>query len=286
MLKFLYLFSLFAFVSCSVFQEKPLPQYKIVKLDIYPGFVRKVQLEVPKDENYSFECDDKVIGYDINDGYLRAFISADYKINKQSFSCSLVFTRGEKQIKTKVLHFDVKAYDYPFRRLKVSKKHVELSPENLQRYLSEAKELKTVYANINLKTAYFNKPFIRPLNSKVTSVYGTKRIFNNKKETWHSGIDFRARTPTPIPVANKGKVIFTGHLFFNGNTVIVDHGLGITTMYCHLSKISAGVGDVVFQSDIIGISGNTGRSNAPHLHWGVKVQNVAVNGLSLVNEGI
>jgi len=289
MRRFLLFLLTLSMVSCSMLQEKPLPVYKVVKLDIHPGFVRKVNFEAPKvtkEEPYSFQCDGKEVGFDVQDGFIRSFISADYNTKKDSFSCSLVFNRDEKRVEVEIFRFNLMPYDYPFRRLNVNKKHVELSPENLKRFLKEKKELEVVYSKINLKTPYFDKPFIKPLNSKITSIFGTKRIFNNKKETWHSGTDFRARTPTPIPSVNKGKVIFTGNLFFNGNTVIIDHGLGITTMYCHLSKMSVVKGDIVLQGDIIGKSGNTGRSNAPHLHWGVKVQNTPVSGISLVEEGI
>jgi murein DD-endopeptidase MepM/ murein hydrolase activator NlpD len=286
MRRFLYFLPLLLTISCSSFKPRPVPNYHINKIDIHPGFVKKVQFQVPEDEDFKFQCNGKDYGYDVKDGFLRSYVSADYNFKKDSFICSLLFKRGEKYISRKVLQMNITPYAYPFRKLKVNKKHVELSPENLKRYLREVKTLKAVYSKINLNTPYFIKPFVRPLNSKVTSIFGTKRIFNNKKETWHSGIDFRARTPIPIPVSNKGKVIFTGHLFFNGNTVIVDHGLGITTMYCHLSKILVGEGDVVLQKDIIGKSGNTGRSNAPHLHWGVKVQNISINGFSLLEEGI
>ena len=91
-------------------------------------------------------------------------------------------------------------------------------------------------------------------------------------------------TGTKIPAVNNGKVVFTGDLFYSGHTVIVDHGLGIFTLYGHLSDMAVKVGDGVQKGDIVGLSGNTGRSTAPHLHWGVIIHGDDIDGLTLVEQ--
>lgn len=88
----------------------------------------------------------------------------------------------------------------------------------------------------------------------------------------------------PIPVTNRGKVVFAGNLFYTGNVVIIDHGLNIFSLYGHLSKIKAQVGDIVNQGDIVGLAGMTGRVSGPHLHWGIKINGHNVDGFSLVTE--
>ena len=164
------------------------------------------------------------------------------------------------------------------------KKYTKLSDEDLMRWKGEVKVLNEVYKNTRDREKLFSKPFIRPLKSKITARYGNRRTFNNTTQSYHSGTDFRARTPTPIPSANDGQVVYAGFLLFNGGTVIVDHGMGILTMYCHFSKVSVDKGDMVKQGEVLGLSGNTGRSNAPHLHWGVKVSGNWVDGLHFLDE--
>ena len=130
----------------------------------------------------------------------------------------------------------------------------------------------------------FNEPFEVPLDSYITSHYGNRRLFNNKKRSQHLGNDFRAAVGVPIPVANKGKVVFTGNLFYSGNVVIVDHGLNIFTAYGHLSKINVQEGMIVNKGTIVGLAGKTGRVSGPHLHWGVKINGSWIDGFSLVEE--
>ena len=112
----------------------------------------------------------------------------------------------------------------------------------------------------------------------MTSVYGTRRLFNNVRKSQHLGIDYRAKVGVPIPSSNKGKVVLAQNLFYTGNTVILDHGLGVFTLYGHLNKILVKKGDLVNRRQILGEAGKTGRVTGPHLHWGVKVNGHWVNG--------
>lgn len=293
--RFIYMGGVFLLASCALFNKNSettkAPRVKEVPVTvenhtIHPGFVKKV---VFKDRdifaNSILVCDETQVGIEKVAGVYQAFISANYYIEKDSFNCFLKKKVEENTyLSYHILNFKVVPYEYPSNRLSVPKKHIDLSEEDTKRWLQEKEELERVYSEAILDRSLFTRPFVRPLKSKVTSVYGTKRVFNDKKESWHSGVDFRARRPTPIPVANDGKVVFTGNLFFNGNTVIIDHGLGILTLYCHLSSISAEVGQSVKQGTIIGKSGNTGRSSGPHLHWGVRVNGNWIDGLSLIDE--
>ena len=109
-------------------------------------------------------------------------------------------------------------------------------------------------------------------------------MFNNKKRSQHLGNDFRAAIGVPIPVSNRGRVVYVGNLFFSGNVVVVDHGLDIFTLYGHLSKIKTTKGSIVYIGDIIGLAGMSGRVSGPHLHWGVKINGNSVDGFSLSRE--
>jgi murein DD-endopeptidase MepM/ murein hydrolase activator NlpD len=186
--------------------------------------------------------------------------------------------------------FDVFLKERIFKPLKMSdtdfyvpKEKIEYSKNDLERITKETELLGTIYEQ-SVGALLFDGTFEIPLDAQITSQYGAKRLFNDKKNSQHLGIDFKANVGTPIKVSNSGKVVLAQDLFFTGNTVIIDHGLGVFTMYGHLSKIYVKQNESIFKNTKIGLSGDTGRVTGPHLHWGVKVQGNWVDGNSLIQE--
>jgi murein DD-endopeptidase MepM/ murein hydrolase activator NlpD len=165
---------------------------------------------------------------------------------------------------------------YQSERLHVASSRATISKKNRARIKKETQEAKKIYATFTT-TSYISEPFLPPLESKITSVFGTKRLFNGVLKSYHSGTDFRAAVGVPIVAANRGKVVLVKNRFFAGNSVIIDHGQGIYTGYYHLSKFKVKRGDIVERGEVIGLAGATGRVTGPHLHFAVHVGGVGVD---------
>ena len=114
------------------------------------------------------------------------------------------------------------------------------------------------------------------------SAFGTRSILNGQPRSPHSGADFRSAAGTPIKAPNAGRVVLAGDRYFTGNTVIIDHGLGLFSLFAHLSEVSVKEGDSVQSGEVVGKVGATGRVTGPHLHWSVRLSGARVDPLSLL----
>jgi murein DD-endopeptidase MepM/ murein hydrolase activator NlpD len=182
---------------------------------------------------------------------------------------------------SRTIPFTIVAGKYKTDVLKVDSSRVKPSQKNLKRAKKEARRIKRIYAEGSIDRLW-KGDFQLPMTSDITSAFGNKRVFNGQLKSFHNGIDFRARTPTPFFAANSGIVKLAQNLFYSGNAVVVDHGTGIFTIYAHLSKIDVAVGQHIEKGQRLGLTGATGRVSGPHLHWGVKLDGIAVHPLQFV----
>ena len=170
---------------------------------------------------------------------------------------------------------------YKRESLRVDTRHVKLSQKDLERVRQEKRMIRSIYASGSDVRLWFGK-FKRPLGSDTTSLFGTRRLFNDQHRSYHRGTDFRAKIGTPVAASNSGVVRLARNLFYSGNMVIVDHGMNIFTLYAHLSEIQVNAGQHIARGHQIGLTGATGRVSGPHLHWAVKVGGVYVDPLQFL----
>jgi murein DD-endopeptidase MepM/ murein hydrolase activator NlpD len=162
--------------------------------------------------------------------------------------------------------------EFPEERLTVSSKYVEPPAEVQERLAEERAEVAKVYRT-RRDVAPAGESFVRPVPGEPTSTFGKRRFFNDKPRSPHPGLDLRAPTGTPVKASGAGVVATAQDLYYSGNTVIIDHGGGLFTIYAHLSEIEVSVGDELAAGVSVGKSGATGRVTGPHLHWGAKIGN-------------
>jgi murein DD-endopeptidase MepM/ murein hydrolase activator NlpD len=176
----------------------------------------------------------------------------------------------------------VKTGHFATENLKVEPQFVEPNADQVARADEERKRLRAIFDTVTPERLW-NGKFRVPLDGVTAGGnFGRRRVLNGQPGSPHSGVDFPAVAGTPVHAAQNGRVVLAEELYFSGNTVVVDHGLGIYTFYGHFSEIDVKAGDSVEAGTVIGKVGATGRVTGPHLHWGLTVERARVNGLEIV----
>ena len=183
---------------------------------------------------------------------------------------------------SRTIPFRIVAGKYKTDELKVDSSRVNPNKKNIERAQKEARKINRIYADGSIDRLW-EGDFQLPMTSDITSPFGNKRVFNGQLKSFHNGVDFRARSATPVFAANSGVVKLAESLFYSGNAVVIDHGTGIFTIYAHLSRIDVAAGRHIEKGQRLGLTGATGRVSGPHLHWGVKVNGAAVNPIHFID---
>lgn len=205
-------------------------------------------------------------------------VAAGYK-NKASILVKNIYNVGMEENYI----FNVIMGNYKKENIKILNKQM-LNPDKKtkKRIDLEFKEAMQIYSNAK-EQIQFSKPFILPINSSITSNFGNARVFNNEVQSYHSGVDFRAKIGTDIVASNDGIVRISKDRYYAGKSVVIEHGAGIFSQYYHLSDILVQNGQHVFRGQVIGRSGDTGRVSGPHLHFGIAIYGTSVNPLKFID---
>jgi len=244
---------------------RPLPPHYPV-----PGGIAVINIEsTQRPEQVLYGKKNILITHNNSNWYAVVGISLATKAGKKS----LIIKSAEN---TKTIYFMVHDKKYKTQHITIKdKRKVNPYKNDLDRII---KEKKIILAALRHWSDKLEVPlqFELPVSGRFSSPFGLKRFFNQQARRPHSGLDIAAAEGTPIKAPAAGKIINTGNYFFNGNTIFIDHGQGLITMYCHMNSIDVKTGSTVKSGQQIGTIGMTGRVTGPHLHWGVSLNNVRV----------
>jgi hypothetical protein len=172
--------------------------------------------------------------------------------------------------------------DFPVQRLTLPPGMAELDPETERRAVGEAERLQTLYRMSTGERLWRGRWVLPVAVTKPGTGFGARRVINGKPRSPHGGSDYPAPLGTPVVAANSGRVALVGDYFFPGRLVVVDHGLGLYTLYFHLQQVTVIVGAHVERGQPIGTVGATGRATGPHLHFGVQAGRARVDPAALL----
>ena len=168
---------------------------------------------------------------------------------------------------------------FPTRRLLVAPEFVDPPRSMAERIANDAAFLSNAYAH-SARERLWNHPFLRPVPDPANSRFGSRSIFNGKPRNPHSGTDFLSAAGVRVHAPNRGRIVAARDFYFSGNTILIDHGLGVFSLLAHLSQIEVQEGELVSAGAVVGRVGATGRVTGPHLHWALRVGGARIDPLS------
>ncbi len=219
-------------------------------------------------------------GYERESGTWRVLVGIDLDVQPGTYTLAVSAKGRAGPLRTSTL-LRVRSKKFPTRRLSVDDAFVNPPPAVTDRILREARVLDDTWKR-STADRLWTTAFVRPVPQASNSAFGTRSVYNGQPRSPHGGADFPSPTGTPIKAPNAGRVVLARDLYFTGNTVVIDHGLGLYSVLAHMSKMDVSEGDAVEAGQIIGKVGATGRVTGPHLHWGIRLDGARIDPLSFL----
>jgi hypothetical protein len=264
-------------VPSAAAQNGGVPEHWFSREEIRQGDIVRVSIRIPfraKEGTISF-LEREYPGFNTG-GLLNVVFGIDMDVEPGDQVLRYDFDNGDAG----TLPIRVLEREFGRESLKVNPKYTELDEATLERVTTEKAMLAEVWARTTPER-YWKGAFVKPTVGVLGSPFGLRRYFNDEPRSPHSGLDLKAPEGTPIYASNHGIVVVAADLFFTGNTVVIDHGMSLYTIYAHLSKIDVKSGDKVERAQPIGLVGATGRVTGAHLHWAVKLGGARVDPATL-----
>jgi len=211
----------------------------------------------------------------------QGWIGVDLDTKAGSYPIAVHVNASGKPALTAAQTLAIKPKQFPVRRLSVAPQFVDPPANEMDRIKREAALLESIFAAVNAPR-HWRGAFQTPLGETPSSNFGSRSVFNGQARSPHAGVDFGARIGTPIGAPAAGVVVLAEPLYFTGNTVVIDHGLGLYSLLAHMSEFKTKKDDHVDRGEIVGLVGDTGRVTAAHLHWTVRLNGARVDPLSLI----
>lgn len=266
-------------------QDDVKPVFWLGYRTLQPGEVINVTLvsgSVVQAARASFSGQNYDMGPERDPKQKMTFIGLDLGMKPGDYPLEIKLHYKDGRTERIVKFLTIERKEFPVKKLWVDERFVIPPPEAMERIRRESALLNAVY--VNYETQWLGEgSFIVPSEGEALPNFGERRVFNNKPRSQHSGVDISSPFGAPVVASNSGKVVLAGDLYYAGKTVIINHGLGVFTLYCHFSKIRVKRNEMVKKGDVIGEIGATGRATGPHLHWGVKVSGNRIDPLSLLD---
>jgi murein DD-endopeptidase MepM/ murein hydrolase activator NlpD len=252
---------------------------------LQPGEVVRLSMRSNKPiraAQVSFKGEKTVFAQTADPSKFITFIGLDLGIEPGQYSLNFSILYLDGNVEHVKKNIEVIEKKFPEKKLWVDEKFVTPPASVHERIRWESELLKTVYEMFTPRWLGEGK-FIIPSVGEARPNFGERRVFNNKPRSSHSGVDISSPFGAPVNASNSGKVALAKDLYYAGNTVILDHGLGVFSLYCHFSQIKVETGDTVKKGDVIGNIGSTGRVTGPHLHWGMRIAGSRVDPFSFLS---
>ena len=222
---------------------------------------------------------DLTFSFDNTRGRVSALAGVDLETKPGEYRLRIDHDTGvPSDITTRVVQIHAKAFRV--RRLRVADTFVNPPADAVAQINNDNKMISAAYALVTPQR--WSGAFVLPVDGTPTSNFGTRSYYNGVRRSPHAGVDFTSEPGTPIRASNHGSVALAASLYFTGNTVIIDHGARLFSVFAHLSALHVKASDVVTPDTIVGLVGATGRVTGPHLHWSVRLNGARVDPLSLI----
>jgi hypothetical protein len=268
--------------SPSAWQRAPGLAVTVDARSIQPGELALLTVVTPDptDVMAAHAFGHRVAAYRLDRTTWRTLVGIDLNTPPGRYPVTFDATIGGHRLET-TSTLDVRDKAFPTRELSVAEAFVNPPASEADRIAAEAVRLDAIW-KVETPQPLWGGPFVRPVAEPANSAFGSRSVFNGQMRAPHSGADFLSPAGTPVHAPGGGWVVVGAPLYYTGNTVVIDHGLGLYSLFAHFSAIAVHEGDLVTAGDVVGRVGATGRVTGPHLHWAIRVGGARVDPLSVL----